>query len=122
MGAGRGRKAENINPQFISHMTDQAVPNVNLQTLKGGKGPQARRNGSSAARRFSLTLPRRPWTDLRCGYKDTERADSARHFSVGHDFTAARALVKKRDSSNHVHSVSSGVVHFWKWNLNPVML
>lgn len=107
-------KGREHKTQFISHVTQCAVGSVNLQMLKGGKEPQARRSGSSAGCHSSPVLPRRPWTDLRCRGKDTERADSGRHLSVGQTSTAARALVKKIYSCNHIHSFSSRAAAFLK--------
>ena len=93
-----------MKTQLVSCVTTQAVSNVNLQMLMAGKGPQAHRNGSSTGHHSSLMLPRRPWTDLRCREKDTERAGSVRHFSAGQTFTAARALVKTTDKLSHSFS------------------
>lgn len=113
-------KEENIRTWLISHVTSQVAPSMHLQMLKGGKGPRARRSGSSAGHRFSLALPRQPWTDSHCRDKDTEGASSVRRFSAGQTSTAARASVK--NSRNHVHSVSRTLVHFGKRNLNPAVL
>jgi hypothetical protein len=94
----------------ISHMGNGTAGSMNSQTLQGGKGPQARRSGSSAGHHSSPGLPRQPWTDSRCGDKDIERADAVWHLSVGQACTAASALVKKIHSCNHVYSVSSRTV------------
>lgn len=98
LGQVSPRQEGNTKARILSRARGQAIFGVNLRTPEGGKGRRARRSGSSAGCRFSLALPRRPWTDSRCRDKDTGGAGSVRQSGVGHTFTAARASEHRSDA------------------------